>query len=212
MSSGLDLAEGDIDGLAEDRDLWTKPPVVSAQDIPDALVPSVDNQGCQWEIAVRFAQRIAGLDQLPSDFRPPASIREQHETGLLAPLRDHGRDPLLLAPCIVVEAFAGLAAQFPSFHQLALERVRPIARLAVGGFVHRNRRAEVDVQADQVHQFERAHRKTATHRDQQVDVCMGRTLLADQPQRLGIERPRHAVDDEPGRVPSDHRSLPPGRR
>ena len=74
------------------------------------------------------------------------------------------------------------------------------------------RRGEVDVDADEVHQLERAHREAGlAHR--RVDRLDRRLAGLEHPQRLERERPVDPVDDEARRVGrTDRRPCPSARR
>ena len=104
------------------------------------------------------------------------------------------------AVAVLVVAVAALAAE-PAFgDQLLLDRARaPALRLAAlgeegaGDF-------EVDVEADQVDQLERAHPEAAAEADDAVDRRRVGDAVAEHPQRLQREGAGEAVGDEAGAV------------
>ena len=118
---------------------------------------------------------------------------------------DHGAPRVALGR-VVVAAAVRLAPEAPGLDERALERVRPVARIAEELIEDRRADREVDIGADGVDQLERAHRKPdAAHRV--VDGLDPRPALADDPERLEVVRPRDAVDDEARGVRGDDRRL-----
>ena len=76
------------------------------------------------------------------------------------------------------------------------DRRRAPARLAEALLVERARDVEADVDADEVHQLERAHPEAAAEPADAVDLLERRDPLLQQPQRLEPERAVAAVDEE----------------
>ena len=113
---------------------------------------------------------------------------------------------------VLVVAAAGLAAEPARLHHPRLDRMGLPAWLVEALGVERLRDLEVDVDADQVGELERAHAETAADPDDPVDLLDVRYALAEQAQRLEAERPRHAVREESGSVGGANRlaSHPPG--
>ena len=114
---------------------------------------------------------------------------------------------------VLVEAAAALASE-PAFgDQLFLDRARPPAlRLAALG-VEGAGDAEVDVEADQVDQLERAHAEAAAEPADAVDRRRVGDPLGQHPQRLQREGAGEAVGDEAGAVlGADRRAAHPPRR
>ena len=96
-------------------------------------------------------------------------------------------------------AAAGLAAQPACFHHGALQQRRREPRVVAERGPHQPGHRLVHVLPDQVHQRERPHPEPARPGQHRVDGGRAGGPLLGQPQRLGVERPRHPVHDEPGR-------------
>ena len=73
---------------------------------------------------------------------------------------------------------------------------------------HAAGRGEVDVDADEVHELERAHREPGVANRRRRSPRPTASPPLEQPQRLDRERPVDAVDDEPGRVAQRTGVLP----
>ena len=88
-----------------------------------------------------------------------------------------------------------------------LDRVRLPARLAEAELVERLRDLEADVDPDHVHQLERPHPEAPAEAADPVDLVVRRDPLLQQPQRLGVERPAAAVDEESRAVGGEDHAL-----
>src|SRR5213078_229007 len=105
---------------------------------------------------------------------------------------------------VLVPAAPGLAPEAPGGHQSRRQRRRAPAWLAERLLVERAGDGQPDVDADQVHQRERAHAEPAAPAAA-VDRLGRRDPLLHDPQRLERERAVAAVDDEADAVGSlDH--------
>ena len=111
-----------------------------------------------------------------------------------------GSGSRVAALAVVVVAAAALAAE-PAFgDQLLLDRARPPA-LRLAALVEEGAGdLEVDVEADQVDQLERAHPEAAAEADDAVDRRRVGDAVAEHPQRLQREGAGEAVGDEAGAV------------
>jgi hypothetical protein len=107
-----------------------------------------------------------------------------------------------------VEPGAGLAPEADLVDQALLDRRRTEPVRTAETLVHGGCNGEVDVDPDQIHQLERAHR-VAGRSDRRIGFGDARLPGLEHPQRLDGERPVDAVDDEPRRVRDDHRRLAP---
>ena len=104
------------------------------------------------------------------------------------------------AVAVVVVPPPGLAAEATGGHHPRLDRVRLPARLVKALLPERLRDLEVDVDAHQVHELERAHAEAAADPHDPVDLIVRGDPVAQQAQRLERERARHAVGHEADRV------------
>ena len=97
---------------------------------------------------------------------------------------------------MIIEAAAALAAKKARVDQLKLRKRGREPPVAVEGLKNRFGNRVVHVVADQVHQFERPHAKTAGVPHDCVDRRRVRRTFGKEPQRLGVVRPCYAIDDE----------------
>ena len=112
-----------------------------------------------------------------------------------------------------VEAAVGLAPETPGPDEPLLDRRR--TEPDRGGIPGRrptledpSGRGQIDVEADQVHQFEWAHREARAAQGAVDGLDRGAALGQDR-ERLQGERSVHAVHDEPGGVRAADRDLAP---
>ena len=84
---------------------------------------------------------------------------------------------------------------------------RAPARLAEALVIERTRDLETDVDADEVHELERAHLEAAGHPADAVDLLQGGDLLLEQLEGLEAEGPVAAVDEEARAVDGDDHPL-----
>ncbi len=117
----------------------------------------------------------------------------------------------LRAFAVVIEAAATLAPEKPTLDVLALQQRWQKSRVLVVGVEYRLGDGEIHVLTDQIHELERAHAEAATFLQRRVDGDDVRAAFLEHAQRLGVERPGDAVDDEPGRGARVYRVLAPGR-
>ena len=116
---------------------------------------------------------------------------------------------------VAVEPLASLPPEAPRRHELLLDRRWAKARRPPGRLEQAACGGEVHVDADEVHERERAHRE-AGRGERRVDRLDRPRAGAEEPKRLEGERPVHAVDDEARRIgrrgspscPSPRRSRP----
>src|SRR5215207_8019696 len=126
------------------------------------------------------------------------------------PVDDAGCEPLVAARLgrarsftVVVVASLALPAEQPRIDEPPLGERRPVARIEEESFEYTRRHGEVHVVADEIHQLERTHAEAADFTHRPVDRRdIGHTLLEDA-QRLAVERPRDAIDDESRRIRRD---------
>ncbi|MNT09625.1 hypothetical protein D3C72_1444150 [compost metagenome] len=111
---------------------------------------------------------------------------------------------------IAIEALAGLAPEAACVHQFFLHQRRLEAEVAVERIEDRTGDGVIDVVADQVGEFERAHAETAGITQQRIEAGAIGCAFLQQAQAFGVERPRHTVDDEARRGARVHRLLAPG--
>ena len=105
-----------------------------------------------------------------------------------------------LGPVVGVPAATALAPEPPGDHHPRRERRWPVARLAIGLPAERHRHRVVRVDADQVHELERAHPEAAHQAHHAVDRRrLGDPLLGEL-QRLQRVGAVAAVDQEAGHV------------
>ena len=95
----------------------------------------------------------------------------------------------------------------PGGDHARLQWARPPARLSERELGERPGHLEADVDADEVHQLERAHAEAAAEPADAVDLLVARHPLLQESQPLGVERPRAAVDEEARSVGRDDHLL-----
>src|SRR6478752_4103856 len=138
----------------------------------------------------------------------PRRDRRSVETGFRArERRIHGAArPVRVS----VEALPGRTAEMPVGHKPLLDRRRAQAVGPAEALPDAGRGSERDVDAGQVHELERTHRKArGAHRA--VDPLGAGIAGFEHPQRLDGERPVDPVDDEARGVGGPDRGLAPGR-
>ena len=116
------------------------------------------------------------------------------------------------AACVIVETATALASEPTGEHQFLLDQRRLEASIAEGGVEHGTGNGEIDIVTDEIHQFERPHRKPAALAQQGVERFQTAGTLAQHPERLGVVRSRHPIDDETGRRARPNRHLAPRPR
>ena len=113
---------------------------------------------------------------------------------------------------VIVEAAPRLAAEKARGDSLVLQHRRRVPRIVVVGVPDARRHREIHVEADQVDQLERPHPEAAGVADHRVERRRVGGALGEEPQRFRVERPRAAIDDEPGRRSRAHGRLAPRER
>src|SRR5215213_10398303 len=110
---------------------------------------------------------------------------------------------------IVVVAALTLAAEQPRIYEPPLGERRTVSRIEEESLEYTRRHGEVHVVADEVHQLEGAHPESAGLAKGPVDRRDVGDPFFEDAQRLAVERPRDAVDDETRRVRRHDRRLAP---
>jgi hypothetical protein len=102
--------------------------------------------------------------------------------------------------CVIVKAATGFSSEVAGFRQSLLSKGGLVARVVKEGLEYRFGDRVIDVVADEVHERERPQAEPGYGGHGVVNGSDVGDAFIEDAQRFPVERPRHPVDDEAGRV------------